>query len=72
MDRRLRRNLKAMVRNISKGLADVTEADAIEFIHQPVSDYLRNKGLSELTGRRAPSATVGDAHSGFPALELQL
>ncbi len=54
--------MKRQVQTLSRGLAEVTNAQVVQFIHQSVKDFFVEKGLSALDGNVTSTEAAIRAH----------
>ncbi len=54
--------MKRQVQTLSRGLAEVTKTEHIQFIHQSVKDFFVEKGLPALDGSTTPTEAALSAH----------
>ena len=57
--------MKRRVQTLSRGLAEVTHTQAVQFIHQSVKDFFAEKGLSALNGGQTLTEAAMRAHFRF-------
>jgi len=57
--------MKRQVQTLSCGLAEVGQAQVVQFIHQSVKDFFVEKGLSALDGNVASTEAAIRAHFRF-------
>ena len=57
--------MKRQVQTLSRGLAEVTHTQVVQFIHQSVKDFFVEKGLSALGGGVASTDAAINAHFRF-------
>ncbi|KXX74246.1 Vegetative incompatibility protein HET-E-1, partial [Madurella mycetomatis] len=57
--------MKRQVQTLSRGLAEVTDTQIVQFIHQSVKDFFVEKGLSVLGGGVTPAEAATGAHFRF-------
>ncbi|KXX79794.1 Vegetative incompatibility protein HET-E-1 [Madurella mycetomatis] len=60
--------MKRQVQTLSRGLAEATHAQVVQFIHQSVKDFFVEKGLSALGGTIRPTEAAIRAHFRFSGI----
>ncbi|KAK4160059.1 ankyrin repeat domain-containing protein 17 [Cladorrhinum sp. PSN259] len=60
-----RERVKRRVLTLSKGLAEVSRTEVVQFIHQSVKDFFVEKGLLALDGSATATEAAGRAHFRF-------
>ncbi|KAK3897172.1 hypothetical protein C8A05DRAFT_39276, partial [Staphylotrichum tortipilum] len=57
--------MKRQVQTLSRGLAEVTHTQVVQFIHESVKDFFNEKGLSALDDNVTPTEAAIRAHFRF-------